>query len=126
MISICRTCEYDKVPCKGNKDIEKTKCEFYKKCALDIDNAIFILNNSKISYGEKLLSYEEVKQQHAAIDLAIQGLRLLEENNFNKWNSTVSGNGWNEWEIQICPVCGNKFKHWATNFCPNCGKPLLK
>ena len=31
MVGRCRECAYEKADCKGNKDLEKIKCEYFKK-----------------------------------------------------------------------------------------------
>ena len=31
MTSLCRMCAYEYADCKGNKDLEKLKCDYYKK-----------------------------------------------------------------------------------------------
>lgn len=31
MVGLCRLCAYEKSDCKGNKDLEKCNCDYYKK-----------------------------------------------------------------------------------------------
>jgi rRNA maturation endonuclease Nob1 len=44
-----------------------------------------------------------------------------------KWIVKITGNGWNMWDILICPNCKTEFENVRSSkyhYCPYCGKRL--
>ena len=37
MVGLCRLCAYEKSDCKGSKDLEKCRCEYYKLATKRLD-----------------------------------------------------------------------------------------
>lgn len=67
MTSLCRMCAYEQADCKGNKDLEKTKCEFFKKpqvfnakeaaeriAELEEENKVLRIENDYLKHKGKL------------------------------------------------------------------------
>lgn len=64
MVSICEDCMYRKIQCKGSKDCEKTKCEFFREHPhLLVDKLSHIINNLVEENLRLSESYEEYKEK---------------------------------------------------------------
>ena len=60
----------------------------------------------------------------------VTDIKAIDKENFSSyWIVKYEGNGWNDWENLICPICNTKFEDvaWPStyNYCPNCGASLI-
>ena len=63
MVSICRDCAFEQLNCKGNKSLEKIKCEFWEESQLsqieELSEQIEILKNENSFLKQMIRFYRE-------------------------------------------------------------------
>lgn len=80
-------------------------------------------NNEAITYLEDAKSSLPYMFEQP-LNMAIDALKSKPKP--KKWIKKVSGDGWNDWYVYICPYCGQVHEKitYSYAYCPNCGAYL--
>ena len=84
-------------------------------------------NNEAVEILEDFLAdnfISEFETEKEALHMAISALKSNPKP--KKWIKKISGDGWNDWYVYICPYCGQVHEKitYTYAYCPNCGTYL--
>lgn len=84
-------------------------------------------NNEAVEILKNLLNDKFISEFEADKEALRMAINALESKSKSlKWIKKISGDGWNDWYVYICPYCGQVHEKitYTYAYCPNCGTYL--